>query len=227
MTAEALTREEIEAMELGQVPPGASGDYPVVEMRSAATLNGVDFGERIITVLAMPYESPAPVMFQRAVWNEVFSRSAFHGFDPAKRRVPATACLKVPAPDHAGGQIVGRVIKTYPENQEGFVADLKISETSIGEDVLKLAKDDALSISVGFMMKNRLDETLDRNTQTRRINRAFLDHIALVGQPAYGGTKVMAMRAEGTPDPNPSATPGIDDFQNDPIFQFFNDRMNR
>jgi phage head maturation protease len=228
MSNEQLTPEEVEAMKLGQVPPGAEPPMPSIETRSAAQVGDINTSERIITVIAVPYEQATRVPFQREVWNEIFTRSAFDGFDPARRRIPATACLEVPAPNHGGGKIVGRVVKVYPERTEGLIADLKISETDDGDKTLALARDDALSLSVGFMVKNRLDETLDRPSRTRRINRAFLDHIAFVGQPAYEGTKVLAMR-DGSLDEDEtvSATPNLDKFLSDPAFDWSNLNIRR
>jgi phage head maturation protease len=224
---QVLTPEEIEAMQVGQVPPGA-GHIGLIETRTSATIGGVDFAERVITVLAVPYEQPTPVPFQRDVWNEVFSRSAFNGLDAVTRRVPATACLDVPDHGHSGGKLVGRAQAFVLDRPEGLIGELKISRTAAGDETLELANDGSLGVSVGFMVKNRLDESLDRMSKTRRINRAFLDHIAFVAdKPAYPGAQVLAVRTEGGEDPNPSATPYIDDFLSDPIFQQANERLNR
>lgn len=230
MTAElqALTPEEIEAMELGQVPPGATpGWHPGVETRSTS-VGEVNFADRIITVIAVPYEQPTPVPFQRDIWNEVFSRSAFNGLDAATRRIPATACLDVPDKGHSNGKVVGRAQAFYPDSAEGLITELKISRTGPGDETLELANDRNVDVSVGYMVKNRLDQMLDPNTKTRRINRAFLDHIAFVAdRPAYPGAKVLAVRTEAGDDSVVPGTPSIDDFQNDPIFQWANSRTNR
>lgn len=221
-----LSAEEIRQMELGQVPPGA-GHIPAIETRSVANVDGVNFAERVITVIAVPYEQPTPVPFQRDVWNEVFSRTAFNGIETRQRRIPATACLDVPNINHAGGRVVGRAQAFYPQRSEGLVTDLKISRTPMGDETLELANDGSLDVSVGFMVKNRLDESLDRMSKTRRINRAFLDHIAFVAQPAYTGAKVLAVRGEGSDtEANASPTPGLDEFLGDPIFQWARNQIN-
>jgi phage head maturation protease len=201
-----------------------------VETRSAALrVDSVNKVERIVTVLAVPYEQPTKVPFRDSVWTEVFARSAFKGIEQGRgKRIPVTAALEIPAPDHRGGRLVGKVISSDPYRDEGLVSEVKISMTDQGDEVLALADDDALAVSVGFMVGNsRFDQDLDRYTKTRRINRAFLDHLAFVGQPAYDGAKVLAMRADGSSlglDENgtivASPTPRMDEFLKDPILQW-------
>lgn len=201
---------------------------PTVETRAAASVDGVNFADRIITVLAVPYEQPAQVPFQGEMWSEVFSRSAFHGLDASKRRVPATACLEVPDRGHSNGRVVGKAILFDTTHEMGLRTELKISRTPQGDETLELANDGNLDVSVGFMVKNRLDQQLDRPARTRRINRSFLDHIAFVAdQPAYPGAKVLAVRSDGSVEDDPlpfGATPYLDEFANDPIFAWARER---
>lgn len=204
-----------------------------VETRSAAmSIDGVDFGQRIITVLAVPYEQPTKVPFQQGVWNEVFSRSAFNGIEARAQRVPATAVFEIPAPDHRGGRLVGRVIRADSHDSAGLITDVKISETDLGTELLQLARDDALSASIGFMVKNPYrDQELNRQNLTRRINKAFLDHLAFVGQPAYEGTRILAMRAEDQRSesqmPAFASTPKMDQYLNDPILRWASEQVQK
>lgn len=204
-----------------------------VEQR-AATLSNVDFGERILTVIAVPYEQPTPVEYRSEMWQEVFSRSAFNGFDPGKRRVPVTAVLESAYAgrpmDHVGGHLVGKVAAIGPDRPDGLVLDMRISNTAAGDEALQLASDDALSPSVGFSARPS-DHALDRRSMTRRVNRAFLDHVALVPVPAYSGAKVLSMRDAG---PAVSArdlprlvTPSLDEYLADPVMRWADDRLNR
>lgn len=210
---------------------------PAVETRSAldgVRIDGVDFGQRIITVLAVPYEQPTQVMYRQELYSEVFSRSAFNGIESQTRKIPATAALEIPAPDHKGGRLVGRVIKSDPYGEAGLISEVKISRTPQGDDTLELAADEALWPSIGFMVKNpKFDEQLDRYTKTRRVNRAFLDHLAFVGQPAYEGAKILAVRSaaeaavlESQQEPF-TKTPLMDEFMADPILQWAADRAGK
>lgn len=204
---------------------------PSVETRSdGVRIDGVDFGQRIITVLAVPYEQPTRVPFRQEVWNEVFTRSAFNGIESQTRKIPATAALEIPANNHQGGRLVGRVISSDPYGEAGLVSEIKISRTPQGDDTLELAADEALWPSIGFLVKNpRFDQELDRYTKTRRVNRAFLDHLAFVGQPAYDGAKILAMRSadsavlESELEPL-SPTPRLDAFLEDPILKWAAER---
>lgn len=206
---------------------------PFVETRSEGVrIDGVDFGQRIITVLAVPYEQPTKVPFRQEVWNEVFSRSAFNGIEGQPRKIPATAALDIPAANHEGGRLVGRVISSNPYHEAGLVSEVKISRTDAGDDTLELAADEALWPSIGFMIKNpRMDQELDRYKKLRRVNRAFLDHLAFVGQPAYDGAKILAMRADDQAALTEagltavSPTPRMDEFLSDPILRWASDRV--
>jgi HK97 family phage prohead protease len=220
----AFSLPEIRAME-GIVDPR-------IEVRSTAHVDEVDYPERIITVRAVPYEEPTQVMYKRGVWSEVFSRSAFKGLDAKKRRIPVTACLNYPLPSHShdGAQLVGRIQEVYTDREDGLIADVKVSRTPLGQSTLELARDDALSVSVGFMVKTpHYDESLDVHNRTRRINRAFLEHLAFVTEPAYPGAKVLAMRAGMNPaqDDSPeSGTPRADKWLEDPIVAAVFNRSN-
>jgi phage head maturation protease len=200
-----------------------SGDS-LIETRSTAHVADVDYPQRIITVCAVPYDRPTRVIYKREIWNEVFSRSAFNGLDAKKRRIPVTACLDYPLPplSHEGGELVGKIAETYTDRDEGLIADVKVSRTPLGQSVLELANDDAVSVSVGFMVKApHYDESLDVRNRTRRINRAFLEHLAFVGEGAYPGAKILAMRsAANLEDESPvSPTPEMDKWLQDPIIQ--------
>ena len=47
--------------------------------------------------------------------------------------------------------------------------------------------------SIGFAARLR-DQILDRSTMTRRIVKAFIDHLSLVEDPAYVGAEVIGVR---------------------------------
>jgi phage head maturation protease len=209
---------------------GRSAMNSGVETRSENVhIDNVDFAQRIITVLAVPYESPTPVPFRQEMWTEVFSRSAFKGIEGQTRKIPATTSLSIPAPDHAGAKLVGRVLSSDPYRDAGLISEVKISRTADGDETLELASDEALFPSIGFMIKNpKFDQELDYYSKTRRVNRAFLDHLAFVGQPAYEGAKVLAMRSEDSAqEPRGSRTPRMDEFLNDPVLQWASKRVRR
>lgn len=207
----------------------------VTETRSAnVAVDGVNFPNRTITLIAVPYEQPTQIMFQRDVWSEVFSRTAFDGLEkwltgPRSRSIPATASLIIPNPNHDEGRLIGRVVEARSgsvDGEEGLITKVKVSKGTLGDDVLELANDGAVSPSVGFQIKDPgRDQAIDRYTKTRRVNRAFLHHLSFVAEPAYGGARILSVRStEDLTVTDPTATPLLDEFLNDPIMQWANQR---
>lgn len=202
-------------------------NYSVVEERAAASVDNVNFDERIISIIAVPWEQSTRVDYRGEVWNEIFTRGSFDGIENRQRRIPVTSVTDNLV-SHEGGRLVGKVFKAFPAHQDGLGLDLKISKTVSGDETLQLAIDDALSPSVGFMARPS-DHRLDRRTMTRRINRAFLDHLSLVPQPAYVGAKILGVREAGksvdAATLPPIITPSIDEFMSDPIFGWAAERF--
>lgn len=197
-------------------------------LQRAASVQDVNFPQRIISILAVPYEQPTPVEYRGEMWREVFSRTAFQGFNPnapKARTVPVSAKLQAPAYDHEGAHLVGRVVSADPSHPEGLMLETRISKTPTGDEMLALADDHALHPSIGFISRGA-DTRADRRTMTRRVNRAFLDHLTYVPTPAYEGAKVLAMRA--APEPPPLvATPALDQFLSDRILHWADERLSR
>lgn len=218
-----------------------SEEFPVipgeVETRSSSvTIDAVNFPERTITMIAVPYEQPTMVEFKRDIWNEVFSRSAFDGIEtrltnPRALPIPATASLVIPNPNHDNGQLIGRVVDARSgtvEGEEGLIAKVRVSNTRNGDDTLQLANDNALSASVGFQIKDpSRDQQLDQYSKTRRITRAFLHHLSFVAEPAYAGARILSVRSgDDLSNVDPGTTPRLSEFLNDPIMQWANERAN-
>jgi phage head maturation protease len=186
-----------------------------VEIRSASSATqvaDVDTDQRIITVIAVPYEQPAKVLVRGQVWDEVFSRSAFMGIEKRPQRIRVNR-------EHVRGDTVGKVIAFDPSRAEGLLAEIKIANTLRGNDTLALAKDDCLSASVGYIARPS-QVTSDRRSMLRRVNTAWMDHLSLVEAPTWDGASVVDVRnAAGalTGVREPIATPILDDFLTDPI----------
>ena len=199
-----------------------SGDFAAVIETRSAKVDNVDFGQRIVTVIAVPYEQPAEIVYRQEVWNEVFTRTAFNGLETRQGRIPVNR-------EHNTEALVGKVVESQPYHEDGLLTEIRISRTERGDETLELLSDDILSASAGFMVKDpRRDQILNRSDMTRRINRAFLDHVALVGVPAYEGAKVLALRnSDDSPEAqlSPLSTPRIDEYYSDPIFQWANSRL--
>lgn len=158
-----------------------------VEFRSS-NVAGVDFAERIIELIAVPYDEEAPVEYRGEMWIEKFLRGAFDGIET--RTSPPVRANR----DHDKGRTVGKVAQFWSSRAEGLVAAVRIAKTPLGDETLALADDDCLGASVGFAVRGS-DQELNRRDKTRTIKRAFVDHLAFTPDPAYVGAGVLAVRS--------------------------------
>jgi len=173
--------------------PGSmmSRERAPIEFRSA-NVDSVDHDQRIITILAVPYESPGTVLYRGEVWNEVFSRSAFNGLESMPNRVKANR-------DHDKTRPVGKAINFWPGHDKGLLAEIKVSNTPLGRETLELADDRVLGVSVGYAAPADRQHTLfDRQKMERRVIKAYLDHISFVTDPAFVEAQVVSVREKNT-----------------------------
>ena len=126
-----------------------------------------------------------------AAWSpKSSSRGAFDGIQKRPGRIKANR-------DHDDRRVVGKALSLHPDSDQGLVAEIKISNTELGQETLILADDGVLDVSAGFMPYSRPGEPpAERweNRSRRRIQKAWLGHIALVPEPAYEGARVLAVR---------------------------------
>ena len=189
---------------------------PEVEVRSAA-VSDISFPERMITVLAVPYETSTLehptlplVMYRGRLYAESFARGAFTGVESRNGKVMANR-------EHVKGSTVGKVVAFHPEAHEGLIADVRIAKTLAGDETLTLADEGMIFPSVGFAVVKGSDQELDhRSTPNRRyVRRAFVDHLGFTEDPAYIGADVLAVRsaADVAPlEPEPQSTPRLDEW---------------
>jgi HK97 family phage prohead protease len=140
-----------------------------------------DKTNRMTTLVAVPYESPAVVAFRGQTGRETFARGAFDDIGTRACRVNRS---------HDRGRTIGKVVSFDPTDPRGLVAELRIARTPLGDETLTLAAEGCLSCSIGFSVPTG-GEVLDHRTRVRRINRAVVDHISLVEDPAYADAVVL------------------------------------
>lgn len=172
----------------------------------SSSVAGVNFEQRIIEVVAAPYDEEAVVMWRGETWRELFLRGAWDGIEKRPNRVRANR-------EHDKSRTVGKVINFWPSRQEGLVAAVRIARTPLGDETLALADDDCLGASVGYAARAR-DVDLDKTSRLRRVKRAFMDHLAFDPDPAYTGAGVLSVRnsAASAVDLAPmAATPDLDE----------------
>lgn len=179
-----------------------------VEIRHAA-LAGVDFAERVIEVIAVPYDQEAVVDYRGETVRESFAPGAFDGIETRNDHVTANR-------EHDYSRTFGKVIEWRSGDRRGLIGRIKVSETSLGDETLRLAADGVLKPSVGFVARPR--DSILRNG-LRRVVRAFMDHVSLVPNPAYAGADVLAVRqGQQKEQGQPAPTPKLNAVLNDPFY---------
>ena len=198
-------------------------DEPEIFVRNDASIGDVNRRQRLVDVIVVPWNQEEEVPWRGEMWRESFERTALRGVEEHAGRIRVNR-------EHNKGDTVGRTVSLDTSNNDGLFARLKIAATPRGDDTLELAADDCLSVSGGFYTKSTTDYQLNRRQMTRRVMRAFLDHIALVEAPAYKDARVLAIRTDQsgltvaeTPLP---ASPILDEFQNDDVFLWARQRAN-
>lgn len=193
-------------------------------LRNDSVIADVNKRQRLIDLIVTPWDEEAEVPWRGEVWRESFERGAYDGIEAHAGRVRVNR-------EHVKGDTVGRAVSFDPAAQEGLVTRTKIATTLRGDDTLELAADDMLSASAGYYVKQPSDVRLNRRAMTRRVVRAFLDHIAMVETPAYVGARVLAVREDQSgltvaESPLP-ATPVLDEITDDELFEWTARRLAR
>lgn len=195
-------------------------------IRSDSVVADINVKQRLIDLIAVPWDQETEVPWRNEIWNEVFRRGAFDGLADHAGRVIVTR-------DHTEtgrGDLVGKLVQVDPQYQDGLFTRAKIGRTLLGDETLALAEDDMLSPSVGYRTKQIDDVRVDRRLRLREVVRAFLDHVSLVPVAAFAGAQVLAVRedqsglAVGPPPPQARA---IDKAFSDPAYLRALERLNK
>lgn len=225
-------QSEKDARDKALAQAAAMGEFPgtgarslnveVLERADAAVLSdAVDFKQRIIDIIAVPWGQEAEVVWRGEVWREVFERGAFNGIEDHAGRVPVNR-------EHVRGDTVGKVVRLDPYDERGLIASVRIARTARGDETLQLASEDMLGASVGYYVKKGSDVELNRRSMLRRVKRAFLEHLAMTEIPAFAGAVPLAVRGKQETSGQPvRATPGLDAFLNDDVLNWARGRVGR
>lgn len=200
----------------------AATSAEILERNDSAVLTeDVDFRQRIVDIIAVPYDQETEVVWRNEVWREVFERSAFDGIEDHAGRVPARR-------EHTLGETIGRIIRADPRYPRGLLTSVRVAKTAKGDETLQLAAEDMLGASVGYFVKRGSDVDLNRRSMLRRVKRAFLDHLAMTDSPAYAGAVPVAVREGLSARPvagEPLVTPALDEAMGDDILSWANSRL--
>jgi HK97 family phage prohead protease len=166
-----------------------------------ATQTSVNYAKRLVELVVLPYETETVVEHRGRMVREVISRGAFDGIERRANRVRVNR-------DHDVTRTVGRALSFYPSRDEGLVAELRIAQTELGDETLALADEGILDASAGFMPMPDGETWPDRNL--RRVEKAWLAHIAMTPDPAYETARVLSVRSQAPTGAVVVATPNLD-----------------
>lgn len=158
---------------------------PELYLRRAATLD-VRHPERIIDLIAVPYDEEARVPWRGRMITESVAPGAFTGINRGPINVNR---------EHDRTQPVGRAVGVHPNDPRGLRLELRIAKTASGDEVLELADEELLGASVGMGPILPGGERYLDGGARRRITKAFVDHVAMTGDRAYDGARVLAVRS--------------------------------
>jgi HK97 family phage prohead protease len=156
-------------------------------LNRAATVQDVDTRQRLIDVLAVPWDEPGQVFWRGEVWNEVFHRGAFDGVQERTGRIRVNR-------EHTKGATVGKIVALDPKAENGLTAQVKIVKSPAGDEIMALADEDATSVSIGYRANKPSDVQLDKPAKTRHVHAAFLDHLSFVEDPTWDSAQVLSVR---------------------------------
>jgi HK97 family phage prohead protease len=176
-----------------------------LEYRAVTDFN-VRFAERVIELVAIPWNTDAVVEVRGRVCVETVAPGSFDGVERRANRVKVNR-------DHDIQRTIGRAFALHPSRTEGLVTELRIAQTPLGDETLALAEDGSLEASVGFIPMPG-GERWTENRSRRHITKAFLDHIAMVPEGAYEGRVLSVRMPAMLADPGElAATPNLDEIR--------------
>lgn len=145
---------------------------------------------RTVVGLAVPFDHPALIdEGGGSTFTEVFRRGAF-----AKTIAERPGRVKVFGKHQRSGLPVGRA-SALREDPAGLYAELRISATPDGDNVLELVRDGTLdALSIGFQpIRNKWSPKRD----TVERLEAKLHEISVVDFPAYSNALISGVRGSG------------------------------
>lgn len=153
-----------------------------------ADFNVADSEGRIITGIAVPYNSPTQIAERGQVFNEHFTHGAYR--DSINKRGDR---VKILGFHDARSFPLGKPLM-LDDRTAGLYLEARISDTTDGNDALTLVRDGVLDgFSVGFSVPEGGDVWNAQRTE-RQINRANLHEVSLVNFPAYDRARVDSVR---------------------------------
>jgi len=150
-----------------------------IERRTAPVVLEVREDGRTLAGMAVPYGKRAKI----GTYFETFAPGAFADTEPSA--VPLLA-------QHDRDVLpIGRAI-SLTETDAGLEAEIRVSKTAAGDDVLELVRDGAATgLSVGFVP---VEDAWNRDRTEVERRRAHLVELSVTAFPAYEDARILAVR---------------------------------
>jgi uncharacterized protein len=161
----------------------------MIEIRTARIALELREDGRTLVGRVMPYNTETRI----GGYAERFVPGAFADADPTQ--VPLLAL------HNRDSLPIGRAI-TLTDGPLGLDAELRVSQTRLGDEVLELVRDGAATgLSVGFLPVE--DRWNAKRTLVERV-RARLVEISITAFPAYNDARITSVRAGSVAQPLPA-----------------------
>ena len=147
---------------------------------------------RTVFGIVMPYNVEATVDDGDGPYIEVFRYGAF-----AKSISERGDRIKLVVNHDKSNRLPIGVSSNFKEDRAGLRGEFRVSATKEGDETLTLIRDGvADSFSAGFIPV--IPSARDRIPASRMVERteAKLDHVAVVGFPAYSGARIAGVRSQ-------------------------------
>jgi HK97 family phage prohead protease len=163
-------------------------DVPELEVRTTAE-------GRTIFGWATRYGTPTPIRDSQGTYDETMQAGMFS-------RSIAERGHKVPllAVHNSRVMPLGRA-SLLEDRQQGLWAEFAVSKTTAGDEAIELARDGAVSFSVGFQA---VRDAWTGNDRVTRLEAKLLE-VSLCALPAYEDALVAGVRSQHPSLPTPQA----------------------
>jgi HK97 family phage prohead protease len=142
---------------------------------------------RTVVGIAMPFDQPTEIRESGGAYVEVFRRGAFA--KTIRERGPQS--VKTFAKHQRASLPIG-VAKVLREEPAGLYAELRVSKTVAGDEVLGLIADGALDgLSIGFQPIK--DKRVRGGVERLEV---ALHEVSIVDYPAYSGAAIAGVRSD-------------------------------
>lgn len=143
---------------------------------------------RTLCGIAVPYDTPTTINDWLSTYTESFSRGAF------RNAIANPRSVKLLSQHDRGANPLG-VATVLRDDHAGLYSEFHVSRTQAGDETLELAKDGALSFSVGFVPVDPAPRSFEDDGAHVVRKLVDLREVSTVTWPAYQAAKISGVRS--------------------------------